>query len=495
MTTKNSNLEDYFRPHPVVSRRAHALLHISLCAAAFFTLVSMVLAQYPGRITKSGQSTSTLRSVAVLEWTGDPGSPTASRLVPISVYDGEQLNDGGLYLNRPEPLALAAETEYELQSGGKAIRLFDVFDSGQVFRTWQGTGAVKPLPVAIAPKAATASGAGSSPSEDTSRDDRPMLKSDKPILNRKAPEDTDADRPTLGHTRKSKEAEMADSSSVAPDAERPHLKHGKPADLDRTEPPRLDGMPADLQQAVAVSDASRRAEHLWKYTWANPGDEVKMRQSLEAIARKALGLDTRPASSQPAGKSPAQASSQASATRRKNSMLHSDSSAERAPGLLADESFHAFELGYGATATLVLTAASSQPAGVVAGDDPDATKTIPQPDETPFIKRGKPDQAAGNSTTPALSAKAAPQKVVTVFVTLIAQPDLYGGVHVLLKSTTDSAHLDQTPRMRLIDAVDAMGDNRGELLFELRGSGQRQFGLYRILRGSVEQLFATADLP
>jgi hypothetical protein len=64
-------------------------------------------------------------------------------------------------------------------------------------------------------------------------------------------------------------------------------------------------------------------------------------------------------------------------------------------------------------------------------------------------------------------------------------------VLVLLKSVTDGAHLDDTPRMRLVDAVDAMADNRGELLFELRGSTQRQFALYRVLRGEAEKLFAS----
>ena len=77
------------------------------------------------------------------------------------------------------------------------------------------------------------------------------------------------------------------------------------------------------------------------------------------------------------------------------------------------------------------------------------------------------------------------------FVTLIAQPDLYGSLLVLFKSVTDGAHLDETPRMRLVDAVDALADNRGELLFELRGSTQRQFALYRVLRGTAKELFVT----
>ena len=63
-------------------------------------------------------------------------------------------------------------------------------------------------------------------------------------------------------------------------------------------------------------------------------------------------------------------------------------------------------------------------------------------------------------------APAAQQK----FVTIIAQPDLYGNPLVLLKNVTDNAHLDETPRMHLVDAVDALADNRGELLFELRGA-------------------------
>ena len=78
------------------------------------------------------------------------------------------------------------------------------------------------------------------------------------------------------------------------------------------------------------------------------------------------------------------------------------------------------------------------------------------------------------------------------FVTLIAQPDLYGGLVVLLKNVTNGANLDVTPRMRLIDAVDALADNRGELLFELRGQSQRQFALYRVLRGEATKIFTSS---
>jgi len=36
-----------------------------------------------------------------------------------------------------------------------------------------------------------------------------------------------------------------------------------------------------------------------------------------------------------------------------------------------------------------------------------------------------------------------------------------------------------------------MADNRGELLFELRGASQRQFALYRVLRGDASRIFVS----
>jgi hypothetical protein len=114
------------------------------------------------------------------------------------------------------------------------------------------------------------------------------------------------------------------------------------------------------------------------------------------------------------------------------------------PAPLLDEQFHVFELSYGSGATLVLTARTDGP-----------------------LEQQK-------------------------FVTLIAQPDLYGNALVLLKYVADGARLNETPRMRLVDAVDAMADNRGELLFELRGATERHFALYRVLRGQAEKLFVSS---
>ena len=66
-------------------------------------------AQYPGHLETTKKAAPTIRAIAVVEWTGDTAKPKASRLIPISVFDGEQYQPGGLYLAKPEPLALSRE--------------------------------------------------------------------------------------------------------------------------------------------------------------------------------------------------------------------------------------------------------------------------------------------------------------------------------------------------------------------------------------------------
>jgi len=52
------------------------------------------------------------------------------------------------------------------------------------------------------------------------------------------------------------------------------------------------------------------------------------------------------------------------------------------------------------------------------------------------------------------------------FITLIAYPDIYNNLRQIYAAVTDKFHLDVTPRLELVDAVDADGDGRGELLFK-----------------------------
>ena len=472
-------------------------------------------AQYPGQVSKGDKETPELRSIAVLEYTGEEGKPKASRLVPVAVLDGGELQDGGIYLARPEPLALFPEVEYELEQNGQPVGLYDIASAGQQLGSWFGFGAWKPMPSAK-PRPSAQELAKTRFDDDDGQSDTPVLHRkhhaddpptsgssasgsggdttapaapsdpDRPVLHKKASSESadssgsgagaagtpastgtapaqdnngpvlhkkdsnstsdsgagsassdDPDRPVLKKSKKSQSTQTADTGSVESvgadtDPDRPRLKRGKSSGDAIEVAPSLAGLPPDAQQMVAVSDAKHHAVHPWSYAWSNPDDEAKMRSALEDIARDALGLNPPPA--------PAKTAAKRTTTRK---TTKPPPPPPPAPAPLEDEQFRVFELAYGSGATLVLSAHTG--------------------------------------------GTGAQQK----FVTLIAQPDLYGNMLVLKKSVTDSAHLDEKPRMRLVDAVDALADNRGELLFELRGATQRQFGLYRVLRGQAEQLFVT----
>src|ERR1700760_3800298 len=114
-------------------------------AALMFGLTVSAGAQYPGRMDNAKKTAPPVRAIAVLEWTGDMGKPSASRIIPISVFDGEQYQPGGLYLAKPEPLALEPGTEYVLEDAGVARGFFDINNAHDVDGYWFGFGAWRPM--------------------------------------------------------------------------------------------------------------------------------------------------------------------------------------------------------------------------------------------------------------------------------------------------------------------------------------------------------------
>ena len=494
----------------VLSGKRLILAAIGLAAAL------PICAQYPGKVAKNAKESPELRAIAVLEWTGVAGKPNASRLIPVAVLAGGELQDGSIYMARPEPMAVAGEVEYELLQGGKPLGFYDIKNAGQEQGSWVGYGSWKSLP-APKPKpsmaevahstannedegrptlhrkkhggegsggdsqgvdsstpsapsdpdrptlhkkgsSAGSGDAGNSPAADpghptlhkkNSTDDSASSGSsapndpDRPTLHKKSPSDdsassgesapNDPDRPRL-KKNKSKPPEEVGYETALPDVtdpDRPKLLRGKVSGGTLDVLPSLMGIPVEMQQVVAVSDAKSHPEHPWNYSWASPDDEAKMKSAVEDIARDALGIKPPPP---PAVHAPKR-------TPNHKPVKPAPPPPPPPPTPLEGEQFRVFELAYGSGATMVLSA-----------------------------------HTAGSFSD---------QK----FVTLVAQPDLYGNVLVLLKNVTDGKHLDDTPRMHLVDAVDAMADNRGELLFELRGSAQRQFALYRVLRGQAEKIF------
>jgi len=452
----------------MTTRKTYLLGRIGVAALAIGGGCA-ALAQYPGHIdpdSKKDTPTTTLRSIAVLEWTGDRERPSATRLVPVSLYDGEHLQDGGVYLARPVPLALDSGTEYEVESSGVPQGWFDLDGARQIGEDWFGFGKWKPY-VPPAPKKPKTSHQQVTVVRDKPADDRPHFKrreetsapqpganpettskDDATKSTASAPpastEPVDPNRPRLRRRAQEKAeqaeavANAAETATAGADPDRPRLAHGKPGDA-KDQPKPLELTPSGLGQTVAVSDADRVGHQTFAYEWSSPADAANAQKELEAQAARLLMPATVTVTNPPAAPSWPHAAT-APARRRAVGKRATPPAASR----LTDVKFNAFALSYGGGATLVLTAR----------------------------------EAAGTRS-----------------IALIGAQDIYGKVQLLWSSITDDAHLDITPRMTLVDAVDPRGNGRADLLFEQRNATDRRFVLYAVGATNAEQVFATDPLP
>ncbi|HEX8711860.1 MAG TPA: hypothetical protein VF730_08305, partial [Terracidiphilus sp.] len=304
---------DYFRPGRPVSPRGSGFPQLrpvfTACAAAIITAALPIAAQYAGKVPESPKKNGPdLRAVAVLEWTGDEGHPKASRLVPICLWDGQDLQDASIYMAQPAPLALLSQTEYKLEKDGKTVGYYVISGAAQTQGTWVGVGAWRPLTPPKPPeppkKLAEISGDSDQPvlhrknhpdnSGGNSKASEPPPDPDRPVL-REPPKETKKPDSAQPATDQAYSQPIANTS----DPDRPHLFHGKASSTGDQIIPPLAGLPPNMNQTVAVSDPADRPDHPWNYSWANPGDEIKLKSDLEDLARKALAPAPPPAPKKP----------------------------------------------------------------------------------------------------------------------------------------------------------------------------------------------------
>src|SRR5271170_1765235 len=92
-----------------------------------FAVIAASCASYMFAQThKVAKPENVVRAVGVYEWTGDLAKPTASRLIPVTVFIDGKLEDGGEYLARPVPFALLSGNLYELDQAGLSKGYLDL---------------------------------------------------------------------------------------------------------------------------------------------------------------------------------------------------------------------------------------------------------------------------------------------------------------------------------------------------------------------------------
>jgi hypothetical protein len=204
-----------------------------------------------------------------------------------------------------------------------------------------------------------------------------------------------------------------------------------------------------VELVPAISDAGGALPESFQFFWKQDEEEDRKKQMLELAANSVqaylatLAKDTIPAK-------PAAAKAGAAG--------HSVSAHKPAPKVepeFEDVEFRAFDVWRNNQPVMVLTAEAHLP------------------------------EKVGSKTTP--SSTSGPE---TYYVTIAARTDIYGDLRKLYAGVTDKFHLDVTPKLELIDAVDADGNGRGELLF--RETTEAGNG-YLIYRPTGDTLWKTFD--
>ncbi len=392
-------------------------------------------------------------------------SPKGSkgRLTPIAIMMDGKFYDAGAYKADPVPMALDFDIVYEGFRTGVSQGIFTITQPGQLNHVWIAEGSWLP--------------AGTKAPEKSKKYSAPMIedKDGPPVLHRRSEKaasdsgsdskgkDKDKDQqkpaapasaPSAPDTTKAaappETAKTAASDEPIEDPNRPRLRRGKPDSTARLEPfttfdALTDTMPgtgkpgataAAMPQIViipAISDAGGPDPRPYTYD-VKPAEEATYRSRMLDLAS-------------------AQLRAQAGVATPEAAPTHKKSSSRKSAGKLPqpafdDVSLRIFDLSNSNEPVLVLSAKTRPPAAGASGN-------VEEPKE----------------------------------ITLIARTNLENELRKLFFSQTDSRHLDVAPRMGLIDAVDADGDGRGELLFRRTFDGGSAYAIYRVTADGLWPLF------
>ncbi|MGC1478761.1 MAG: hypothetical protein WA804_23140, partial [Terriglobales bacterium] len=399
-----------------------------------------------------------------------------ARLIPIAIMIDGKFYDAGSYKAAPVPMALDFGIIYEGFRSGVSQGEFTITQPGQLNHVWIAEG--KWLPAGAidpnkrkkysAPVIADDDQSGppvlhrrSEKADDNKDKDQPKpaaTPAPTPSPTTAAPASASTPAPTPSDTTKAPATKPpapaetakapAPASASAPDSaadepigdpNRPRLRRGKPDSTALLEPfttfdtltdakpgaPSGTGKtdatakdsPTPAPQIVlipAISDVGGPDPRPYIYD-VKPAEEAVYRTKMLDLAATQLGAQ--------AG---AAAKEGAATSKKASTSKSSGKSATKLPKLDFDDvKLRIFDLSNSNEPVLVLSAKTHPP----------ATENMEEP-----VKEPKE-------------------------ITLIARTNLEGELRKLFFSQTDSQHLDVAPRMELIDAVDADGDGRGELLF------------------------------
>jgi hypothetical protein len=403
------------------------------------------------------------RATAILQLQGK-----RARIVPVVILVNGQFYDASIYRADPRPMSLDPGVVYEAERGGSSVGLFTVGNALQVGNNWYGLGhwetneemqqakeaRAKEEEQAKAAKRAEAAAEDSGP---------PVLRKSGGANPAQPPPPSPPPSQKPAPTTPAQTAKTMPPTSPAPaspsggsdeyDPNRPVLRRGAPATTSQEEtwpaelaPSKSAGtaaakaVPAEpkIEQLVAISDADGPELRSYNFN-LNPVERDADYKKMAGYAQDAVSKYER--------------------------LRHTDFASAQ----LGATDFRFFDVDLSNEPVFVLSA----PATVNFGAAP----------------RAATRRRAARRTTQV--NEPIPGKQEQAYVTVVGKVDLYGEVKLIFSSVTDSTHLDEIPRLQLIDAADVDGDKRGELIFQETTDSGTGYIIYRVYPDQLTQLFDT----
>lgn len=348
-----------------------------------------------------------------------------AHLIPVAITVDGKFFDAGSYKGAPVPMALDFGIVYEGFRAGVSQGLFTITQPGQARHVWMAEGTWLP--------------AGTKAAQKGMKYETPKVedKDAPPRLHRgdaKPAEAPPAEKPAPAPPapKPQETAKVTEPDRPFEDPNRPILRRGKPDPAARhelvknfDEEPTAAKLPKDsatspqVTTIPAISDAGGPDPRPYNYD-IKPAEEAGYRKKMLDLAAVELA------------KVSATPPEIAVANRRKTSAAH-----KPAAPAFDDVHLQIFDLSNSNDPVLILSA-----------------KTQPH----------------SGTNEPASEGEE---------ITLVARTNLDGDLRRLFFAHTNAQHLDVTPRMELIDAIDADGDGRGELLFRRTSDAGSSFAIYR----------------
>ena len=431
-----------------------------------------------------------------------------ARLIPVAIMIEGKFYDAAAYKASPVPMAIWGDTVYEAELTGVSQGLFTVREAVKTGnKNWFANGNWVPAGAKPAKK-----GTESKPKLD---EDSGPPKLRRPEKERSASQASPADAQNKPDSQSQPDSKSPSNTPATPNSSDAKNQPAPPSSAPATANPSQStqsSKPADDEDSakpIVPADTKSNDE--------DPNRPVLVRGKIET-----LGSTQRPAADKASGKSPTASkpgtgSAKDSATSGHNQMAEKKAGPQLMPAVSdaggPEPRPYAYDLKPDEEQKIRkemlamagdLIAARAKPGGEVvppaakaatrAGTTRRMSAKTPQPtfddvqfrafdlwntNEPVFILSAN----AQMPRKPGSASEAGPD--LTYYITLVTEQDIYGELRKLNATVTDTRHLDETPRMELIDAVDADGDGRGELLFrEFSDVGS----VYAIYRAGADQL-------